>query len=161
MHALSLSFLSRFRDLAPVVLRVVIGVIMATHGYQKLTAMGPGNFGSGMLDPLGVPVPVTVAWIVTFIELVGGLLLIVGLFTRLSAVLLSVVLIGATLLVKVDIGLIAPMGADLPGAELDLALLAGLVGILVLGPGKPSVDHAVGIEEDVHVDDHRTAGVRA
>lgn len=161
MHALSLSFLSRFRDAAPVVLRVVIGVIMATHGWQKLTAMGPANFGGGMLDPLGVPAPLAVAWLVTFIELAGGILLIVGLFTRLSGVLLAAVLVGATLLVKVDIGLIAPMGADLPGAELDLALLAGLVGILVLGSGKPSVDHMLGIEEDVHVDDHRSARVAA
>lgn len=140
---------------------MVIGIVMATHGWQKFTAMGPGNFGNGMLDPLGVPAPLAVAWIVTFIEVAGGILLIVGLFTRLSGALLGAVLIGATLLVKVDIGLIAPMGADLPGAELDLALLAGLFGILVLGPGAPSVDHALGIEEDGHVDDHRPARVAA
>jgi uncharacterized membrane protein YphA (DoxX/SURF4 family) len=52
----------------------------------------------------------------------------------------------ATLLVKVDLGLIAPSGAPLPGAELDLALIAALVGVVLLGPGRPSVDHAVGIE---------------
>lgn len=74
----TLSFLSRFRDVVPVVLRVVIGIIMATHGWQKLTAMVPANFGGGMLDPLGVPAPLAVAWLVTWIELAGGILLIVG-----------------------------------------------------------------------------------
>lgn len=85
----------------------------------------------------------------TFIELIGGSLLIVGLLTRISSLLLMAVLGGALLLVKLDTDLIAPMGAMLPGAELDLALIGGALGILLLGPGRPSVDHALGIEHDV------------
>lgn len=116
---------------------------------QKLTEMGPAMFGESMLADLGVPGPVPVGWAVTFIELVGGTLLVLGLLTRVSSLLLTVVLGGALLLVKLDVGLIAPMGAMLPGAELDLALLAGALGVLLLGPGRPSIDHALGIEYDV------------
>jgi putative oxidoreductase len=76
-------------------------------------------------------------------------LLVLGLLTRISAVAVTVVLLGAALLVKPDFGLIAPMGSMLPGAELDLALIAGAVGVVLLGPGKPSVDHAIGIETSV------------
>jgi uncharacterized membrane protein YphA (DoxX/SURF4 family) len=56
-------------------------------------------------------------------------------------------------LVKVDLGLIAPMGSPLPGAELDLALIAGLVGLMLLGPGRLSADYALGIEVDPIVSD--------
>lgn len=145
-----MSTLERFTDRlapwAPTVLRITLGVIMAFHGWQKLTAMTPAGFGNGMLEGLGVPGPVVVAWAVTLIELVGGIALIVGFGTRIAAALIGLILIGATLLVKVDIGLIAGQQAPLPGAELDLALIALAVGIVALGPGKWSIDGASGHE---------------
>jgi putative oxidoreductase len=54
----------------------------------------------------------------------------------------------AILLVKINVGLIAPpqQGA---GAELDLALIAGFLVILFAGPGSVSLDRALGIEEGV------------
>lgn len=151
MHALSLPFARRLAPAAPVVLRVVVGLVMAVHGWQKLTQMGPATFGEGMLAAQGLPAPVLLGWVVTLVELVGGVLLMVGLLTRVSSALIALVLLGATLLVKVDLGLIAPTGSQLPGAELDLALIAGAVAVLLLGPGRPSVDHAVGIEREVPV----------
>lgn len=151
MHPLSLPPVRRLAPAAPVVLRVVVGVVMAVHGWQKLTQMTPAGFGGGMVADLGVPAPVLVGWAVTLVELVGGIALVAGLLTRVSAVLIALLLAGATLLVKVDLGLIAPMGAPLPGAELDLALIAGAVGVLLLGPGRPSLDHMLGIEGDVPV----------
>ncbi len=146
--------ISRAAPLAPVVIRVIVGVIMAAHGWQKLTEMGPANFGSGMLDGLGVPAPVVFGYIVTFTELIGGIMLIVGFLTRFAAAALTAILAVATLLVKTDIGFLSPAGANLPGAELDLALIAGLVGLILLGAGRPSVDHALGFETGTpHVDD--------
>lgn len=147
MNALSLPFLHRLTPYAPVVIRVVVGVVMVAHGWQKLTDMGPAMFGSGMLEPNGIPAPTLVGWLVTWVELLGGIMLIVGLATRIAAGLISIVLLGAIVLVKVDLGLIAEMGAMLPGAELDLALLAGAFALMMMGPGRPSLDHALGIEQ--------------
>jgi putative oxidoreductase len=146
MHALGLAPLGRFAPAAPVIARLLVGTVMAVHGWQKLTEMSPAGFGEGMLGMLGVPAPVLFGWIVTLIELVGGVALLVGVLTRVAALLNAGVLLGALVLVKVDIGLIAPMGADMPGAELEFGLLAGLVVVALLGPGRPSVDHALGIE---------------
>lgn len=146
MQTLGLSPLRRFAPLAPVIARLLVGVVMLVHGWQKLVDMTPAGFGEGMLGGLGVPAPVAFGWVVTLIELVGGALLIAGLFTRVAALLNAAVLVGALLLVKIDIGLIAPMGAEMPGAELEFGLLAGLLAVALLGPGKPSVDHALGIE---------------
>ena len=146
MHAAGLPFLRSLAPWAPVVLRVTLGVIMAAHGWQKLSD-GPAGFG-GMLDGLGFPLPTFFAWVTALAELFGGLALIAGLFTRLAALGFVVLLGLATILVKVDIGFLTPAEAALPGAEFDLALIAGMVGLALLGPGTLSVDQAIGVERD-------------
>lgn len=134
--------LSRLAPYAPLVLRVVVGVVMAAHGYDKLTGEGgPAGFAQGPIADL--PAPLVLAWAVTLVELVGGIALVVGVATRVAALLNVGVLIGAIVLVKAEVGLIAEEGA---GAELDLALIAGLLAVALLGPSRPSVDHAVGAE---------------
>ena len=84
---------------------------------------------------------------VTFVELIGGILLIIGLFSRLAALLLTIDLVVAILLVKVNVGFLSGGGGT--GAELDLALIAGFLVVLLAGPGKLSVDRALGLEPDL------------
>jgi putative oxidoreductase len=152
MRTLSLSPVARLAGIAPLVVRVIVGVIMVAHGLQKLTQMGPGNFGGQVLAGLGVPLPELMGYVVTFVELLGGILLIVGLFSRLTALLLTIDLVVAILLVKLNVGLIAPQGSG-AGAELDLALIAGLLVVLLAGPGRLSVDHTLGLEPDLVADE--------
>jgi putative oxidoreductase len=152
MRTLSLSPVARLAGLAPLVVRVIVGVIMFAHGLQKLTQMGPGTFGGQVLAGLGVPLPELMGYVVTFVELVGGILLIVGLFSRIAALVLTIDLVVAILLVKLNVGLIAPQGSG-AGAELDLALIAGLLMVLLAGPGKLSVDHTLGLEPDLVADE--------
>ena len=153
MRTLSLSPLAQLAGLAPLTVRVIVGAIMFAHGLQKLTQMGPGNFGTQALAGLGVPLPVFMGYVVTLVEVVGGLLLIVGLLSRLAALLLTINLAVAILLVKTNVGFLSPMGSPGVGAELDLALIAGLLVILFAGPGRLSVDHALGLEPDVVAED--------
>ncbi len=82
MRKLSLPFLDHLQGLAPLVLRLGVGLVFAVHGFSKLTT-GPVKFSS-MLTGLGVGAPLVFAWLVTIAELVGGLLIIVGLLTRLA-----------------------------------------------------------------------------
>ena len=151
MRTLSLSPLSRLASLAPLAVRIIVGIIMFAHGLQKLTEVVPGNFGGQVLAGLGVPLPVFMGYVVTLVELVGGLLLIVGFLSRLAALLLTIDLVIAILLVKVNVGFIS--GSSGTGAELDLALIAGFLVILFAGPGRLSVDHALGLEPDVVAED--------
>jgi putative oxidoreductase len=146
MRALALAPLSRLAGLAPLAVRVIVGVIMIAHGAQKLQA-GPANFGQGLAG-MGVPLPVLTGYAVTFAELIGGVLLVVGLFSRLAALLLTANLTGAIFLVNIGVGFLTPPGAASSGVELPLALIAGLLAILLAGPGKLSLDHALGIERD-------------
>lgn len=138
------SILNRGRPLAPLVLRVVLGGLFIWHGIDKFDA------GISMIEDMftmwGVPVPGLTAPLTAVVEIVAGVMLVLGLGTRIAAMALSVVMVGALIYVKQDLGIIS--SEPMPGAELDLALLAGLVAILVLGPGQFSADHQVGIEPD-------------
>jgi putative oxidoreductase len=138
------SIASQLAGFAPLVARVIVGVIMVAHGLQKLSG-GPANFGERALANLGVPLPVFMAYVVTFTELIGGILLIVGLLSRLAALALTIDLVVAFLLVKTNVGLIAPAGSG-AGAELDLSLIAGFLVVLLAGPGRLSLDQALGLE---------------
>jgi putative oxidoreductase len=151
MRTLSLSPLSRLASLAPLAVRLIAGIIILAHGWQKLTEMGPGNFGGQMLAGLGVPLPMFMGYVVTFTEIIGGILLIVGFLSRLAALLLTINLVVAILLVKVNVGFLS--GSSGTGAELDLALIAGFLVILFAGPGRLSVDHALSLEADLGTDD--------
>jgi putative oxidoreductase len=132
---------------APLVVRVLAGIIMFAHGWQKLQG-GPSGFGQALAG-LGVPLPQLMAYVVTFVELIGGVLLIVGLLSRLTALLLTIDLVVAILLVKVNIGLLSPGDGSGVGAELDLALIGSFLVVLLAGPGRLSVDQALGYEGDL------------
>ena len=146
MRSLSTTTLGRFTDVGPLLLRLGVGSVFAVHGWQKLDA-GPDQF-AGMLDGLGVPAPQLMAWLTTVAEGIGGTLLILGVLTRLAVLPLIGVLVGAIALVKTDVGFIV---ADAPGGELDTALLAGLLCLLFVGPGRFSVDAALGVEAPLGV----------
>jgi putative oxidoreductase len=134
--------LGKLAGAAPVVVRVIVGSMMFAHGVDKIGG-GPTNFGRFLDAELGLPAGVALGWVVTFLELIGGAMLVVGLLSRFVAALLTVELIGATVLVTWSNGLIGSEGV---GFERDLAYISGFLAVLFLGPGKPSIDHALGIE---------------
>jgi putative oxidoreductase len=125
-------------------LRIAVGAVMLAHGWQKLFDIGPANFGSTFLFDLGVPLPVFFGYVVTFVELVGGAFLILGVLSRLAALLLTIDLLVAIVLVKLGIGFISPAGQV--GAELEVALIGGFLAILFAGPGAISLDARFGGE---------------
>jgi putative oxidoreductase len=127
-------------QVGPLAARVIVGVIMVDAGYQKVANIGPATFGE-TLAKLGVPAPIFMGYVVTFTELFGGALLIVGLLSRLAALVLTIDLIVAIVLVNAQHGLLTPMGAALP-----VALIAGFLVVLLTGPGALSLDRALGIE---------------
>jgi putative oxidoreductase len=145
LDLLSMKFLRPFSGYAPLVLRLAVGLVMATHGWGKLTVMTPSGV-AGFFGSLGVPAPGIMAWVVTLVELVGGIALILGLFTRLSGVLIAITLAVAILLVKTKVGLVAS-GGPMAGAELELGHLAGALSLALTGAGALSLDQMLGIDK--------------
>jgi putative oxidoreductase len=141
MSKLSFAWLYKHREYAPLVLRVVVGIVFALHGWQKLTVFGAQGV-SGMLSWAG-PLAGLMAWVLILVELLGGIALILGAFTRLSSLLLAIVMIVAILTVKLG-GLEAPLPLGLIGKggfELELTLLSAVIALALLGGGKWAVDH--------------------
>ncbi len=117
------------------VLRVVVGIVFIVHGAQKVFVYGhPGV--TGMLTKFGVPVPGVASIIVMVVELVGGLALFFGVFTRLAAALLAIDMGVAFALVHVKHGFFLPMGF-----EFVMTLFGGLVALLLAGPGAAALDN--------------------
>lgn len=133
MKALNRS-IGRFASFGPVVIRVVLGGLFLLHGIDKFQG---GLSGVEMFfADAGVPAAAVTAPLTAIGEVVLGTALILGVFTRLAAAALSLLLLGAIFWVKAD-------GGILGSTELDLAYLAGLVGVILLGPGRFSVDEAL------------------
>lgn len=115
-------------------LRLVVGLVFALHGGQKL--FGGGLAGTaGFLGQLGVPLPTLAAAALIAVELAGGLMVLVGLRTRWVAPLLALDMLGAMLLVHLRNGFFLP-----DGVEFVLTLFAGAVSLAVLGSGPASLD---------------------
>ncbi len=136
------STLNRFRPAVPLVLRVVLGGLFIWHGIDKFDV--GIDMIEGMFTMWGVPAPGLTAPLTAIIEIGAGTMLVLGIGSRIAAMLLSVVVIGALIYVKRDLGIISSQ--PMHGAELDLAMLTGLIALVILGPGSISVDDKIGIE---------------
>jgi putative oxidoreductase len=126
-------------DLALLVSRVALGVILIAHGWQKFNEYTLDGTAASFGD-MGVPAPAIAATFVTAVEVLGGAALILGVFTPIAGVLNMISLLGALLLVHIENGVFVENG----GFELVLALFAGLAVIALLGAGKFSVDGLIG-----------------
>lgn len=125
-------------SLGLLVLRVVIGAIFAAHGAQKIFEFTiPGTIGS--FAGMGVPLPEIAAPLVAFIELIGGILLILGFFTRPVGVLLAVDMVVALVAVHLPAGLWVGDGGYEFVAVLGVAALA----LAFTGAGRFSLDSAL------------------
>jgi putative oxidoreductase len=122
---------------APTILRVVAGVVFFVYGWNKL--QDPAGW-QDMMTGLGFPAPLLLSWFVLLLELAGGAALIVGLLVCPIALLFAVEMVVSSVTVKLALGF-APQGAT--GIELDLALLAAALTLVILGPGRLSVDRDV------------------
>jgi putative oxidoreductase len=128
-------FNGKFQSCGLAVLRIAVGAVILTHGYQKVFHMHLGGV-AGFFGHLGIPLPTLSAIVVMTVEFVGGILLITGLATRIPAALIAVDMLVALLVVHFRNGYIKS------GGELPLLLLAGAVCLALSGGGAGSVKRA-------------------
>ena len=133
-------------DVVPLVLRLTLAVVMFAHGAQKVLGWFGGYGLRGTLDSLrksGVPSPVAVLAIMA--EFLGPLGLAVGLLTRVAALGIAAVMLGAILTVHGRHGFFMNWYGNQPGEGFEYHVLAiGLAVALVLnGAGVWSLDAVI------------------
>jgi putative oxidoreductase len=134
-----LGFLDRYRDYGPLCLRIALGLVMMGHGSQKLFgAFGGGGLSgtAGFFDQIGIAPGMFWATIVAVVEGVGGLLVFIGLLSRVSSVLIAITMFVAMVWVHL------PNGFFLSdrGIEFTLVLFSTAAALAVMGAGPLSAD---------------------
>ena len=128
-------------------LRLIIGFGFMAHGYAKLSK-GVDGFAN-ILQTIGVPAPGLMAWATALIEFFGGLAILAGAFVPIISIPLVIIILVALFTVHLPYGFssikLMAMTADGPqfgtiGYELNLLYIAGLLALVLGGPGPFSVD---------------------
>jgi putative oxidoreductase len=128
-------------------LRLIVGFGSIQHGYAKL-ARGPEDF-IGILHAMGLHASFLLGWLTIIVELVGGLMILVGALIPLASLPMMIVLFVAIITVHVPNGFSSiklqsfdAAGAHFgqPGYETDLLYLASLLALCFGGPGPFSID---------------------
>ena len=122
---------SRLHDVTHFGIRAAIAVIFIVNASGKLN---PGFVD--WLTSIGIPAEMQIP--ILLAELVAGALLLVGVLTRISASLLSIIALGAIFYIKKASNLTGE-----GGYQIDLILLAACLAIIAIGPGRISVSHLI------------------
>lgn len=129
-------------DLAALVLRLVIGGIFIAQGWRKVMAPADAPHGRGnlqrMIESGGFPAASLLALAVGAAELGCGVLVLIGLLTRLAVLPLIGIMLVAIVRFKWKAGFLG--GWDWP-----LSVLGGCVALLLIGGGRFSVDHLLSL----------------
>ena len=123
------------------ILRVVLGIVMLVHGWSKLSG-GVGNVAGFFGGVLGIPAPGLMAWVVTIVELVGGILLVVGFLTQIVGILVALDMLGAILFAYLLRGSPFIENGSITW-EKEAVFAAAALCIALAGPGAWSVDDVV------------------
>jgi putative oxidoreductase len=128
----NLRYLDRLQPLALVVMRLALGAIILGHGYHKV--FGGLHHHAQFVASLGLPA--WTAYLSSFTEFFGGLLVLLGLFTRVAAFAICIDLFVAIVKVHLHNGLMGNGGYEFP-----LALAALAFALTFFGAGPIAIDH--------------------
>ncbi len=127
-------------DFAFMGLRATIGVVFIVHGYSKI-----GNEGFvGWMGSMGISPEF--AFVIALGEIVPGIMLIIGVLSRISASILAVIMMAAMIKVK-EFKAFTGDGSY----EFDLILLASCLVVIVMGPGRVALANVIrGLPRPIH-----------
>ncbi|AEI10277.1 hypothetical protein CRES_1924 [Corynebacterium resistens DSM 45100] len=124
------------RSISALIGRIILGGVLIAHGLQKLNTWGPDQTASSF-DQMGVPMPEISAQIATWVELVGGILIVLGLLVRFVGPIIFIQMLGAAIFAHRSHGVFVGDGGW------ELVGVIGAAGLLLAasGAGAFSLDH--------------------
>lgn len=136
-------FYAAVSDLWYPMIRIAIGAIIFMHGLPKVTTMGAAGV-AGFFGKVGLPMSGLLAYAAIFLETIGAICIIIGLFTRFFAAALAIELLIAMFAVHWANGFYVTVGKS--GYEYVLFLGIVMFAIALRGGGPYSVDRVIGKE---------------
>ena len=123
---------NKWQDITHWGIRASIGVIFIVHSLKKFDP----NWQEWLV---GIGVPPEMQLPIALAEFIGGILLVVGVLTRITGVIFSIILLGAIFHIRWENGFFVSQG----GWEWDLVMLAAVLSIIATGPGRVSIANVV------------------
>ena len=139
--------MSKYFSWSSFILRLITGIGFIVHGWAKLSR-SVGSFEK-LLSQLNVPLPGLMSNVVPYIELLGGIAILVGFLIRIVSIPLIVSMLVAMFTIHIHYGFssIKTIGLNAdgpvfgpPGYEINLLYIAILISFIITGAGKLSVD---------------------
>ena len=137
--------MSSKNEVGALILRLVLGITFFVHGFVKFS----GGIENQVSWFSSIGLPGFLAYVVAIIELVGGFALIIGLGTKVISALLAIIMIGATLKVKLSLGFLG--NGQMAGYELDVALFAMAAYLAINGSKLLSLNQLISKEDSKDV----------
>lgn len=128
----------RKHSIGLLVLRILVGWVFLSEGIQKLYF--PGTLGIARFAKVGIPMPGFSAPFVGGVEIVCGVLVLLGIYTLWACIPLLAVIGTAIGTTKIPFFIQHGVWAALHESRTDFSMLLGLIAILCLGPGPLSLD---------------------
>jgi putative oxidoreductase len=119
-------------------IRLMVGIVFLSEGIQKFLL--PEILGSGRFAKIGLPAPEFLGPFVGSFEIICGLLVLMGLFTRLAAIPLMVIMLVALATTKTTLLANEGFWGMMHGSRTDWSMLMGSIFLLIRGGGRWSVD---------------------
>lgn len=134
LRARALALTTKLDWVAPLVARITLGVLFISTGWGKVHDL---DKVTGFFTELGIPAPHLNAVMVSFVELIGGSLLLIGLASRLAAL---------PLMASMAVAILTAQRENVHGLPdlfglVEWTYLALLLWVAFAGPGKASLDH--------------------
>lgn len=121
-----------------ILIRLVVGTVFLSEGVQKF--LFPADLGVGRFVKIGIPAPQIMAPFVGVFEIICGVLILIGLLTRLATIPLIIDMLVAISTTKVPILLKSGFWSMAHEARVDYAMLLGSTFLLIVGAGAWSID---------------------
>jgi putative oxidoreductase len=121
-----------------ILVRLIVGLVFLSEGIQKF--LFPAVRGAGRFESIGLPNPEFLGGFVGFFEVFCGVLILMGLMTRLAVIPTIIIMLVAISTTKVDIFIEKGFWEMMHASRTDWSMLLGSIYLLIKGAGKWSLD---------------------
>ena len=133
------SLLNSDNSKTTILIRLMIGVVFLSEGVQKF--LFPGELGAGRFAKIGLPSPEFLGSFVGSFEIICGILILIGLFTRFASIPILVIMLVAIAVTKSEVLVQKGFWEMMHGSRTDWAMLLGSIFLIIKGGGRWSLDN--------------------